>query len=62
MPTQCSNFGIWIGLGFFQETSLQDWDVLDHTQGPRFNSRTAEAKTTKTLILVMEKEHMGNSG
>lgn len=52
---------IWTGLDFFQEASLQDWDilVLDHAQGPRFDSRTAEAKmTTKTLILVVEEEYM----
>jgi hypothetical protein len=43
---------IWIGLDFLQEASLQDWDILVvvHTQGPRFDSRIAEAKTTTKLL------------
>lgn len=61
LSAQILEFGLdWV---FFQETSLQDWDILelDHAQGPKFDSRTAKAKTTKTLILVVGKEHMGNS-
>lgn len=43
---------IWIGLDFFQEASLQDWDILVvvHTKGSRFDSRIAEAKTTTKLL------------